>query len=100
MLSFVRAFSSGRRQCGRGLCAPMSATKKKGSSSHRVSPHTGGSHISHSPISYLVAQPFARQLDENILEGRAVEMHVFQLESLRLDPFDQLDECLRRPAGT
>ena len=46
----------------------------------------------------LVPQPFAGQLDENIFQRRPIEMHVLQLESLRVDPFDQIDQSLRRSA--
>ena len=44
----------------------------------------------------LVAEPFAGQLDEDVLERRSVEMHVVELETLGVDPFDHLDQRLRR----
>ena len=42
----------------------------------------------------LVAEAFAGQLDEDILERGSIEMHVVELETLGVDPFDQLDERL------
>src|SRR6476619_4670815 len=48
----------------------------------------------------LVPQTFAGQFNENVLQRRPIKMHILKLEALCIDPFDQLDQSLRRPAGT
>ena len=48
----------------------------------------------------LVAEPFAGQLDEDVFERGTVEMHVVELQSLGVDPLDQLDERLRGAAAS